>query len=62
MNKKERILVGSLGIIISIIGTKLGFNYFLDREVQPNLASTYAIIIFFAVLGAYGLIAFNAER
>jgi hypothetical protein len=62
MDKKERFLVGSIGIIISGIGAKLGFDYFLGRGVQSDLAGTYAIIIFLAVLGAFGLIAFNAEE
>ena len=61
MGKEERILVAIFGIIVAGIAAKLAFDYFAERGVQPDIAGGYAIVIFLAVLGAFGLIAVSAR-
>ena len=62
MSKEEDIILAIIGIIAGGIGAKLGFDYFLENGVQPDIAGAYAITIFLAVLGAFGLIAFSVRR
>jgi hypothetical protein len=61
MGKEERIVVAFIGIIVAGIGAKLTFDYFAERGVQPDIAGAYAIVIFLAILGAFGLIAVSAR-
>ena len=57
----ERIALAFVGIIVASIASYSFFNYFIERGVQPDIAGGYAIAVFLAVLGAFGLIAVKAR-
>lgn len=61
MGREERIVVALLGILVAGIAAWLAFDYFTEHGVQPDLAGGYAVAIFLAVLGAFGLIAVRAR-
>lgn len=57
---EEKIVLAVFGIIVAEIAAWLAFDYFTEHGVQPDLAGGYAVAIFLAVLGAFGLIAVKA--
>ena len=61
MRKEERFVLALFGVVIAGIVAVLAFDYFTEHGVQPDIAGGYAIVIFLAVLGAFGLIAVRAS-
>lgn len=61
MGKEEKLAIAFCGIITAAIGLWLAFGYFKDNGVEPNFAAVYAVVIFLAILAAFGLIAFKVD-
>ena len=61
MGKEEKLVLAMFGLMIAAIGAWLSFDYFTKNAVEPNIAAGYAVIIFLAVLGAFGLIAVRVD-
>lgn len=59
--REERVLVAFVAIIVAGFASYLAFDAFLENGVEPNIAAGYAVVIFIAVLGAFGVIAVKAR-
>jgi len=57
MGKGERIAIAFIGLLVAAFGAWLALDEFIRRGVNPDLAAGYAVIVFLAILGAFGLIA-----
>jgi hypothetical protein len=61
MDTEERVAVGFLAIIVAGFAASIAFKGFLKSGVDPNVAAGYTVVIFLAVLGAFGVIAVTAR-
>jgi hypothetical protein len=50
-----------LGILVGWTAASYTFMYFTGNGVTSDVATGYSIIVFLAVLGAFGLIAFKVN-
>jgi hypothetical protein len=57
-----KIILVLLGVLIGWTAASYAFMYFIRNEVASDYATGYSIIVFLAVLGAFGLIAFKVKR
>jgi len=67
MSGREKVV--ALKIILVLLGVFVGwtlagytFMYFIGNGVASDYATGYSIILWLAVLGAFGLIAFKVKR
>jgi hypothetical protein len=51
-----------LGLLTGWTAASYAFMYFIRNGVASDYATGYSIIVFLAVLGALGLIAFKVKR
>jgi len=61
MGKEEKIGIAFLALIVAGFGSWLALDEFIKRGVNPDLAAGYAVAIFLAILGAFGVIAVKAH-
>ena len=61
MRREERIAVALFALVTAAITSWLAFDEFIRREVSPDIAAVCAVIIFIAVLGAFGVITVKAK-
>jgi len=59
--REERVAIAFFAILVAGFASYLAFNGFLENGVEPNLAAGYAVVVFIAVLGAFGVIAVKAN-
>ena len=57
-----RIILVLLGVLIGWTVASYAFMYFIRNGVASDYATGYSIIVFLAVLGAFGLVAFKVKR
>ena len=57
-----KIILVLLGVLIGWTAASYAFMYFIRNGVASDYATGYSIIVFLAVLGAFGLIAFKVKR
>lgn len=61
MGKGEKLAVVLLGLFTAFIALWQSNEYFISTGVAPEAAGLYSLIVFLAVLGAFGLIAFKVN-
>jgi uncharacterized membrane protein len=61
MGKVEKLAVVLLGLLIAFIALWQSNEYFIGTGVAPETAALYSIIVFLAILGSFGLIAFKVK-
>jgi len=57
-----KIILVLLGVLTGWTAASYAFMYFIRNGVASDYATGYSIIVFLAVLGAFGLIAFKVKR
>mgnify|MGYP001085548918 CR=1 FL=1 len=61
MGKGEKLAVILLGLVVAFLALWQSNEYFIETGVAPETAALYSIIVFLAVLGSFGLIAFKVN-
>ena len=61
MGKAEKLVVVFIGLFVAFIALWQSNEYFIETGVPPETAGIYSIIVFLAVLGSFGLIAFKVK-
>jgi hypothetical protein len=61
MRRDEKIVLIILALVCAGIGAGIAFNSFMRSGVQPDMAAGYSVVIFLAILGAFGLIAVSVR-
>jgi hypothetical protein len=56
-----RVIPALLGVLIGWTAASYAFVYFIGNGVTSDYAAGYCIIVFLAVFGAFGLIAFKVN-
>lgn len=56
-----KIFLVLLGVLTGWTAASYAFVYFIENGVTSDVATGYSIIVFLAVLGAFGLIAFKVR-
>ena len=56
-----KIILVLLGVLIGWTAASYAFMYFIGNGVTSDYAAGYCIIVFLAVFGAFGLIAFKVN-
>ena len=56
-----RFILVLLGVLVGWTAASYAFMYFIRNGVASDYATGYSIIVFLAVLGAFGLIAFKVN-
>jgi hypothetical protein len=57
-----RIILVLLGVLTGWTAASYAFMYFIRNGVASDYATGYSIIVWLAVLGAFGLIALKAKK
>ena len=57
-----KIILVLLGVFIGWTAASYAFTYFIGNGVASDYAAGYSIILWLAVFGAFGLIAFKVKR
>jgi hypothetical protein len=57
-----KIILVLLGVLTGWTAASYAFMYFIRNGVASDYATGYSIILWLAVLGAFGLIAFKVKR
>jgi len=57
-----KIILVLLGVLVGWTVASYAFMYFIGNGVASDYATGYSIIVWLAVLGAFGLIAFKVKR
>jgi len=57
-----KIILVLLGVLIGWTAASYAFMYFIRNGVASDYATGYSIILWLAVFGAFGLIAFKVKR
>ena len=57
-----KIILVLLGVLVGWTVASYAFMYFIRNGVASDYATGYSIILWIAVLGAFGLIAFKVKR
>lgn len=61
MGKGEKLVVVLIGLMVAFVALWQFNEYFIETGVAPETAGIYSIIVFLAVLGSFGLIAFKVN-
>ena len=51
-----------LGVLVGWTVASYAFMYFIGNGVASDYATGYSIIVWLAILGAFGLVAFKVKR
>ena len=57
-----RILLVLLGVLVGWTVASYAFMYFIGNDVTSDYATGYSIILWIAIFGVFGLIAFKVKR
>jgi hypothetical protein len=57
-----RIILVLLGVFVGWTAASYAFMYFIRNGVASDYATGYSIILWLAIFGAFGLIAFKVKR
>jgi len=57
-----KIILVLLGVLVGWTVASYAFMYFIGNGVASDYATGYSVILWLAVLGAFGLVAFKVKR
>jgi hypothetical protein len=58
----QKIILVLLGVLVGWTAASYAFMYFIGIGVASDYATGYSIVLWLAVFGAFGLVAFKIKR